>query len=299
MEPGRGGRGRSARRASLLFAASIGAVSLSACGMTVRQRFDSALVSLSSARYMQATIRLHVSGPNVPASAAPLLRSFSLRVEESSVNGSSLAKAGVANINTEMDLLYKGTALMMVRAVGQRTEYFKLDLTPLETMSGIPANTAQSMAAAQVLLGGRWFSLPTSALMARTGSLSAAQQAKAASFVKDVFSAIRSQAQVTSGPGSGGVTAKGNLAQLVSALRGPYEKFVGHPVAQPKGVTGQWSAVLQTSGSRLTSATVSLHSKQDAIAVDAAVTHNPVAIKAPSSATPFPTSLLNGGQGLG
>ncbi len=285
------------RQVSLVAAASMAAISLSACGATPRQRLDAAAHSLAASPYMQATIALRLKGAKVPASVTSDLGSFTLRVEDSSTNGATLSKAGISATNSEVDLLYKGKVILAVRAIGGRTDYFKADLSSLTGVAGLSASASQSLSAAQALLGNRWFSVPASALASSPGSLNAAQQKKASAFVTTVIAAIGSSSHVTAGSSGDQVVASGSLPSLLAAVKGPFETFSGHSATLPNVSSGTWKVVIRAPAGKLSTAVLAAEEGGNSMSLRATVTHDKIQVKAPSTSTPYSSSIF-GGAGL-
>ncbi|HEY5437411.1 MAG TPA: hypothetical protein VIJ99_00755, partial [Acidimicrobiales bacterium] len=137
-------------------AASLG---LSACGSSAS--INDTVASLGASSTVQVHLTATASGQGVSAQAQSILQQVSMDVNYATTNGSPITDAGKA-IDTQITLNVGTAAVLDLRSIDQNF-YVEVNLTPLSTFTGLGI-TAQDLASAQLLLGGRWFELPYSLL---------------------------------------------------------------------------------------------------------------------------------------
>lgn len=273
--------------------ALVSSLVLAACGSTAS--IDQAVTSIGASANLQVRVTLSASGAGT-ASAQPYLKALSLVMDYSSVDASALS-ASAGHVNSQVSIDYQGQSLLDVRVVG--TDIFlRADLSALASIPGtnIPA---ADLAAAQLLLGGRWFEVSESLISSYlpTTTISAAQanrEVADARAVIDALSALieRTPYKTLSG---GGYSQTGTLGSVEKALLPVISQITATPVPTPL-TKGTYTLRFTMSGSTATGGSVSITAPSSGgnatVGVHAAITHDSTAVVAPVGATVITRALL-------
>jgi len=272
-------------------------LALAACGATAS--ITQALNSLGSSPYLQVHLTMSASGQG-SARAQQILNALSLDMKYSSTSGSALAQSA-GSVNTEVDVLTGTTSLLELRVVDGNVYV----MANVAAFASIPTVTipASSLAAANLLLGGRWFEFPkgliNSYVTTTTISASQAQKEQAiARAVIDALSTLLDKAPYTTLPG-GGYTETGTLKSIVTAVLPSLSGLQGlaGKTVTPTNVKGTYTISLSMSGGTATGGSIRITapngtSGNASVGLDATVTHDTHAVDAPAGATVITKSLL-------
>src|SRR5271168_437049 len=205
------------------FAAS--ALGLSACGATAS--LDGAVSSLGSSADLQVHITASASGAGT-AQAQPVLSALSLDVNYSNPTGSPLSQSD-GNANVEIIVNAGGAPLVDVREVSNSL-YLEVNVSALSNVPSVHLSAAD-LAAAQLVLGSRWFEIPTSLLTSsfpQTSKIKAdtAKEQAAATKIADALEKLIDTTPYTTLSG-GGYSQTGSLASVVEAVLPTVESLGG------------------------------------------------------------------------
>ena len=278
------------------------AATLAACGAssvvaTLRQN----VASVGASQFVQVHLAASVTGPGTEQHAA-VLRALSIEVRAENPSGGAVSAANGTN-DVEFLVNDGSTTVLDARQVAGNL-YLRLDAS---TLGGVPGLglTATEATALQLLFGDRWFELPASFLdgllaKAQVHEPTPQQQAGARAAESKVLDALaRLLATTPYHRTSSGYSEHGTLRSLERALL-PAVGAMADVVAGSIGAraTGTYSVSLGTSGSRMTGLSLSVTGPGDAggavtATVSATVTHDALAISAPSGATVVTRQLLD------
>lgn len=289
-------------RRLLLLVASIAAASLglSACG--AKATLDQAVDSLSASPYLQIHLTGSISGPGT-SQAESVFKSLSFEVRYSDASGADLSQASTSTVDDEVIVDVAGSALADVR---QLDSNLYLELNP-QALSGVPGEhiPSSTLAAAQLLVGGRWFELPSSLLasIAPTPSSSsrAKDQALDKALARDLRKVIESTPYTTLP--DGGLSQTGTLQSIATAVVPTIKSFlstvpsIGSSLSVPTSLQGSYTLTLSMSGSSATGSSVTITTPGSggdvAVGLSAVITHDDDPVGAPSGATVMTPSLLH------
>ncbi|MEO9181551.1 MAG: hypothetical protein ABI298_07885 [Acidimicrobiales bacterium] len=271
---------------------------LAACGSSAS--INDTVASLGSSSTVQVHLTATASGQGVSAEAQSILKQVSMDVNYATTNGSPITDAGKA-IDTQVTLNYGGSALLDLRSIDQNF-YVEFDLTSLSNIPGLGIS-AQELASAQLVLGGRWFELPYSVLKSYAKKLatspSEAQIAQEKSIDNKVLDALASLIDSTHSTtlASGGYTETGTLDSVVQALLPTLNTVTHMTIPAPKNVKGTYTLTLNASGTTATGASIVIAAPNgtqgDAtVGLHATIAHNNVTVAAPTGATIITPALI-------
>ncbi len=272
-------------------AASLG---LSACG--VKASIDQAVSSLGTTADLQVHLTGSASGPGT-ASMEKVLNVVAVDLNYSNPSGAALSQAG-DNADVEVVIDVAGQTLVDLRQVDQNV-YAEIDLDALSNVPGANISASQ-VAAAQLLVGGRWFEIPKSLLdsylsaSGATGAQSAKDEALARTIIDEVTHVIET-AKYTTLP-SGGYSETGSLASIEEAVLPTIEGLTGSSAA-PATVRGSYALTLTLSGSTATGGSVTITTPsggggRDQVSLTASAAHADDTVSAPSGATVITPALV-------
>jgi hypothetical protein len=280
----------------LIVSFAAAALGLSACGATAS--LNGAVSSLGSSADLQVHVTVSASGAGT-ASEQPVLGDLSLDVDYSNPSGSPLSRSG-GKANVELIVNAGGTPLVDVREVSN-TLYLEVNVSALSSIPSVHLS-ASDLAAAQLLLGGRWFEIPTSLLTSSFPETSqiqanATKEQAAAKKIADALEKLIDTTPYTT-LSSGGYSQTGTLASVVKALI-PIVKSLGGSTGAASSVKGTYTLTLTTSGTTATNASVTITAPNGAqgnasVALTAAITHASDSIAAPANPTVVTRSMLEG-----
>lgn len=269
------------------------AVGLSACG--AKATLDQAVTSVGASPDLQIHLTASYDGPDTSATA--ILADASVDVHLANPSGAPLSQAG-QDADAEVVVNLGGQTLADVREVGGNA-YVEVDLDALSGAPGVDVS-ASEVAAAQLLLGGRWFEVPASLLQSSASTAGADQanvtkdQAIVRAIVKDVVGVIEKTTYTTL-PG-GGFSETGTLTSIAAALRPTLASLAGvnAPVGTPKG---DYTLTLSMSGSTATGSSISITAPDSSganatIGLRATIAHADDAVAVPSDVTIVTPALL-------
>jgi hypothetical protein len=269
------------------------AVGLSACG--AKATLDQAVTSVGASPDVQIHLTASYDGPD--SSVAAILADASVDLLVANPSGAPLAQAG-KDVDAEIVVNLGGQALADIREI-DGNDYVEIDLDALTGAPGVNV-PASEIAAAQLLLGGRWFELPQSLLQSALPTSSADQAAVAKDqtiereIVKDVVGVIEKTKYTTLA--NGGFSETGTLASIVAAVRPTLASLAGAstPTATVKG---DYTLTLSMSGSAATGASISITAPDQSgvnatVGLSAAITHASEGVTVPSDVTIVTPALL-------
>jgi len=217
-------------------------------------------------------------------------------MDYSSADGSALSSS-VGHVNSQVSIVFQGQSLLDVRVVGTNL-FLRADVAALASIPGtnIPAT---DLAAAELLLGGRWFEVSESLITSYlpTTTISAAQanrEVADARAVLDALSALieRTPYKTLSG---GGYSQTGTLNSVEKALVPVISQIAAKPIQTPL-TKGTYTLRFTMSGSTATGGSVSITAPSSGgsatVGVHAAITHDSTAVVAPAGATVITRALL-------
>lgn len=270
------------------------ALALSSCGApSAKAQAATALRSLGSSPYLQATMRLSTNAPaktSAQQAIKKMLTASDLTVDVSSVHHGVVLSAAKQAVNVELALNVAGyPALRFVEVAAPKAAYFRLDLAPVEPY--LPARDRTVASDLGLFLGGKWFSIPASE-MARFAHANnaAARGTQAAAHARAVLAALggalrSAKLQAT---GGGKLRASGTLASLQAAI----EKALGHKLPA-KAAAGTWTASMVAPSGRLASTSLAVQHKGHSADISATFAHRAVTVKAPAHSTTLPANLFS------
>jgi hypothetical protein len=257
---------------------------LSACGTAATtDTINSAVSSLSSSQYLQVHFTATASGTG-SAEAQPYLKLLSFDVNYVNPSGAAISQATAPN--AEITFNVGSQALLDLREINGDA-YVEIDVSALSSIpsANIPAS---ELAAAQLLVGGRWFELTKvfektelKSLVPTSTTLTPAQQAKDEATSKKLISALTT------------LIDNGNSTALASG-----NGYSDPSVSKPADVKGTYDLTLTTSGTAATggslTVTVPGSSGDQSVGLQATVTHNNDPIVTPTNPTVVTPALIKG-----
>ncbi len=280
----------------LIVAFASAALGLSACGATAS--LDSAVSSLGSSADLQVHVTMSASGAGT-TSEQPVLGALSLDVDYSNPTGSPLSQSG-GHANVELVVNAGGSPLVDLREVSNAL-YLEVNVTALNNIPTVDLS-ASDLAEAQLLLGGRWFEVPTNLLTSSLPETSKikADAAKEQTAAKKIADALEKLIDTTSYTTltDGGYSQTGTLASVVKAVL-PAVESLGASGVSPSNVKGTYTLTLTTSGTTATGASITITAPNGtqgnaSVAVTATIAHASDSIAAPANPTVVTKSMLEG-----
>ena len=279
---------------SIVVGALVASLGLSACGVSAS--IDKSIASLGASSDVQIHLTASFTGAD-SALAASILKGMSLDIHLSNPSGAALSQSS-GPADAEFILNVAGKSLVDIRGVGGNA-YVNLDLSSLSSIPGLNLSAAQ-LGAVQLVVGGRWFELPKS-LIASMVPTNAATAAKAAQdqaierTILDKIAKVIDSSKYTTLSG-GGYSETGTVQSIVNAIA-PTLESLAHSSASPGKVKGHYTLTLTNSGSTATGGSISITapngSKGNATGtLTATVTHDSVAVVAPTGATVLTPALI-------
>lgn len=283
------------RRRLLVVAGATAALGLASCG--AQATIDQAVSSLGASPYLQVHLTGSASGPSV-AQTAKVVDALSVDVRCSSASGTALS-ASAGRVDTELLVDVHGAPLADVRQVSSNV-YVRVDLQALAGLPGVDISS-QDLAAAELLVGNRWFELPQSLLQQLATQappqLPAGEAAAARSAARQVVDDVAAVVEATpysTLPG-GGLEQTGSLQQIVQAALPGLDKLTGRQL-KPAAVHGTYTASFTMSGSTASGGSIDISSQSSAgtdhFRLTATVAHARITVAAPAGATVITPSLL-------
>ncbi|MCU1362746.1 MAG: hypothetical protein JWM55_574 [Acidimicrobiaceae bacterium] len=272
------------------------ALGLSACGATAS--LDGAVSSLGSSADLQVHVTASASGAGT-AQAQPVLNALSLDVDYSNPTGAPLSQSdGKANV--EMIVNAGGTPFVDAREVSGAL-YLEVNVSVLSKIPSVSLS-ASEVAAAQLLLGNRWFEVPTSLLASSfketsTIKADATKEQAAATKIADALEKLVDTTPYTT-LSSGGYSQTGSLASVAQAVL-PTIESLGGSSSGANSVKGTYTLTLTTSGTSATGASVAITAPNgthgDAtVDLTATLAHASDSVVAPANPTVVTRSMLEG-----
>jgi hypothetical protein len=280
---------------SLIVVFAAAALGLSACGATAT--LNGAVSSLGSSPDLQVHVTASVSGAGT-AQEQQELSALSLDVDYANPTGANLSQSD-GKANAELIVNAGGSALVDLREVNDAL-YLEVNVSALSNIPSINLS-ASDLAAAQLLLGGRWFEIPISLLTslspdtAKIHAQTSKEQA-AAKKIADAFEKLIDTTPYTTLSG-GGYSQTGSLQSVLQALL-PTIESLGGSAPNLATVKGSYTLSLTTSGSTATGGSITITAPNGtqgnaSVTLTATVTHASDAIVAPTGATVVTRALLN------
>jgi hypothetical protein len=279
------------------------ALGLSACGAAATSdTINSAVSSLSSSQYLQVHFTATASGAS-SAEAQPYLKLLSFDVNYANPTGAAISQATAPN--AEMTFNVGSQALLDLRQING-VAYVEINVSALSSIpsANIPAS---DLAAAQLLIGGRWFELTKGfvktelkTLVPTSTTLSPAQESKDEATSKKLISALTTlidNGNSTALANGNGYSETGSLASVVNALY-PTLTSIDPTMSKPADVKGTYDLTLTTSGSTATGGSLTItvpgSTGDQSVGLQATVTHNNDPIVTPTDATVVTPALIKG-----
>jgi hypothetical protein len=279
------------------------ALGLSACGTAATSdTINSAVSSLSSSQYLQVHFTATASGAG-SAEAQPYLKLLSFDVNYVNPTGAAISQATTPN--AEMTFNVGSQALLDLREING-VAYVEINVSALSSIpsANIPAS---DLAAAQLLIGGRWFELTKGfvktelkSLVPTSTTLSPAQESKDQATSKKLISALTNLIDTgnsTALANGNGYSETGSLASVANALY-PTLTSIDPTMSKPADVKGTYDLTLTTSGSTATGGSLTItvpgSTGDQSVGVQATVTHNNDPIVTPTDATVVTPALIKG-----
>lgn len=283
--------------------AVVAALGLSACGTAATSdTINSAVSSLSSSQYLQVHFTATASGAG-SAEAQPYLKLLSFDVNYVNPTGAAISQATTPN--AEMTFNVGSQALLDLREING-VAYVEINVSALSSIpsANIPAS---DLAAAQLLIGGRWFELTKGfvkselkSLVPTSTTLSPAQESKDQATSKKLISALTNLIDTgnsTALANGNGYSETGSLASVVNALY-PTLTSIDPTMSKPADVKGTYDLTLTTSGSTATGGSLTItvpgSTGDQSVGLQATVTHNNDPIVTPTDATVVTPALIKG-----
>lgn len=272
------------------------ALGLSACGATAS--LNGAVSSLGSSADLQVHFTASASGAGT-AQAQPILGALSLDVDYSNPTGSPLSQSD-GNANVEVIVNAGGTPLVDIREVSDAL-YLEVNVAALSSIPSVHLS-ASEVAEAQLLLGGRWFEIPTSLItssFSQTSKIKAddSKEQAAATKIADALEKLIDTTPYTTLSG-GGYSQTGSLASVVKAVL-PVVESLGGSSDGASSVKGTYTLSLTTSGTTATGASITITAPNGtqgnaSVALAATIAHASESISAPANPTVVTRSMLEG-----
>jgi len=280
----------------LIVAFAAAALGLSACGATAS--LNGAVASLGSSADLQVHVTMSASGAGT-ASEQPILNALSLDIDYSNPSGSSLAQSG-GKANVEMIVNAGGTPVVDLREVNNAL-YLEVNVNAVSNIPSLHLS-ASDLAAAQLLLGGRWFEVPASLLTSSfpetsTMKANAAKEQVAAKKIADALEKLIDTTPYTTLSG-GGYSQTGTLESVVKAVLPAIQSLDGN-TGTVSSVQGTYQLTLTTSGTSATGGSITLTAPNGtqgnaSVTLTATIAHASDSITAPANPTVVTRSMLKG-----
>jgi hypothetical protein len=269
-------------------------LALSACGSSAT--ITSAVNSIGASPDLQVHVTMSAAGSGSQQVEA-VLGLMSVDMNYSSNVGGSLASSA-GHVDAEVAFNVSGHALIDLRVIGTNL-YARLDLTGLAALPGVNVSAAQ-LAAAQLLLGGRWFEVSESLLNSYlpTTTVAPAQSAREQAAAKEVVDALSQLVESTpyTTLAGGGLAQTGQLSAVVTALAPVLRQFAPQ-VTVPASVKGTYRIAFTMAGSSATGASLKITapngtSGNASLALHVSLTHDATPVVAPTGATVITPALI-------
>jgi hypothetical protein len=280
----------------LIVAFAASALGLSACGATAS--LNGAVSSLGSSADLQVHFTASATGAGT-AQAQPVLNALSLDVNYSNPSGSALSQSG-GKANVEIIVNAGGAPLVDLREVNDAL-YLEVDVSALSNIPSVHLS-ASDLAAAQLVLGDRWFKIPTSLLtssFSQTSKIDAnsAKEQAAAEKIADALEKLIDTTPYTTLSG-GGYSQTGSLASVVKAIL-PTVESLGGTSDDASSVKGTYTLSLTTSGTTATGASITITAPNgtqgsDSVTLTSTIAHANNSVSAPANSTVVTRSMLEG-----
>jgi hypothetical protein len=202
--------------------------------------------------------------------------------------------------NVELIVNAGGAPLADVREVNN-TLYLEVNVNALSNIPSVHLS-ASDLAAAQLLLGGRWFEIPSSLLTSSFPETSAmkantAKEQVAAKKIADALEKLIDTTPYTTLSG-GDYSQTGTLASVVKAVL-PAVQSLGGSTGTVSSVPGSYQLTLTTSGTTATGASITITAPNGtqgnaSVALTATIAHASDSIAAPANPTVVTRSMLKG-----
>ena len=289
------------RKIVLVLGVVVASLGLSACGSGTKATIDSSIASLGAQSDLQIHLTASVSGSGT-AEAQKALDVISMDTRYATPSGGPLSQAN-GKANGEVILNVGAKPLLDLRAIGSNL-YVQIDLSAVNEIPGLPLTSQDQseLGALQLLLGDKWFEVPSTLLASELPS-SAATKAKAAQDqaierkIFDALSKLIDNGHATA-LSSGGYSETGTLESVVKALL-PTIQSVDPSATSTSPVQGTYTLTLTNSGSSATGGSISITapagsgSSGDAtVTLRAAVTHDSDPVVVPTNVTVITPALL-------
>jgi hypothetical protein len=280
---------------SLMVVFAAAALGLSACGATAT--LNGAVSSLGSSPDLQVHVTASVSGAGT-AQEQQELSALSLDVDYANPTGANLSQSD-GKANAELIVNAGGSALVDLREVNDAL-YLEVNVSALSNIPSINLS-ASDLAAAQLLLGGRWFEIPISLLTSLSPDTAKihAQTSKEQAAAKKIADALEKLIDTTpyTTLSGGGYSQTGSLQSVLQALL-PTIESLGGSAPNLATVKGSYTLSLTTSGSTATGGSITITAPNGtqgnaSVTLTATVAHASDAIVAPTGATVVTRALLN------
>jgi hypothetical protein len=280
---------------SLIVVFAAAALGLSACGATAT--LNGAVSSLGSSPDLQVHVTASVSGAGT-AQEQQELSALSLDVDYANPTGANLSQSD-GKANAELIVNAGGSALVDLREVNDAL-YLEVNVSALSNIPSINLS-ASDLAAAQLLLGGRWFEIPISLLTSLSPDTAKihAQTSKEQAAAKKIADALEKLIDTTpyTTLSGGGYSQTGSLQSVLQALL-PTIESLGGSAPNLATVKGSYTLSLTTSGSTATGGSITITAPNGtqgnaSVTLTATVAHASDAIVAPTGATVVTRALLN------
>jgi hypothetical protein len=277
-----------------LVGAAVASLALSACGATAT--INQAVTSLGASPDVQVHLSMFSDHLKTPL-ATRLIDGLSMDLRYASTTGQPLSDS-VGHARSEITINYAGRSLVDMRAI-DHTLYLKVNV---DAFAGVPGVSASSMqlAAAQLLLGGRWFSINVKTLTSLMPSTTATtpqtlRDVAASRAMTDAIVTLIESTPYRTLP-HGGYSETGTLKSVVAAIAPALHKLTSQTIPT-RGVKGSYHIGFTMSGSVATGATLSVTVPHAAgvsatLGIRASLTHERRAIDKPTSVTVISRSLL-------
>jgi hypothetical protein len=301
--------GEIVRKLVLVLGAAVASLSLSACGAGTKATINQSVASLGAQPNLQIHFTASVSGAGT-SQAQQVLNDLSYDIKYSNPSGGPISQStGKSNIDVSFNV--GSTSLLELRGIGSNV-YLILDLSPISSIPGLNLTTQDQseLAAAQLLLGGKWFEIPASLIKSELPSsdaskANAAQESALAKKVIDALSKLidKGHAKALS---SGGYSETGTLESVLKAVAPTIASL--DPSASTAGpVKGTYTLTLKGSGGVANGASITITAPSGkgngnaSVGLSASVTHDNDPIVAPTNATVITPALIKqllGASGL-
>jgi len=290
------------RKVVLVLGAAVASLGLAACGTSAKATINTSIASLGAQSDLQIHFTAHVSGSGT-AEAQDVLNVVSVDVHYVNPSGSPISQASTKD-DGEITLNVGAKTLLDVRVVDGNA-YLNVDLTAVNSIPGIPltAQDQSELAAAQLLLGGKWFEVPAQLIKSeipKSSSVNPAETAKVKGIEVKIFDALAKliddgHAKSLAG---GGYSEKGTLESVVQAVL-PTIEGLDPSVTPPSNVKGTYTLTLTNSGSVATGASISITAPQGnaslgnaTVGLTATVIHDNDPVVVPTDVTVITPALI-------